>query len=160
MGCCGWLIVFIKLVAGAAMLFVVATDANTAWAQGLELRLIAKDGVPFKWAEGKEEYLGQLPFMTAPDFGKAVAVDARNPNQPGKFNVEISHTAIGRAKYRAVANADRDREFCVVFEALIRQCESFPPRIKGLYEKRTIIFGGFARKEAEDLARRINRTLK
>ena len=47
----------------------------------------------------------------------------------------MTHTAIGRAKIRAVADADRSREYCLVFLGTLYQCLAFPPVVKSVYDK-------------------------
>ena len=143
----------------ALLLCLLGTAAGAAEA-GLEYRLRAKVGVAFTWRDGKAELLEPLPFMTRADVRKATAVRARNPNAPGAYAVTLTHNARGRARFRAAARADREREFCIVFRASVLQCAAFPPRVKGLRERASAIYGPFAKGEAEMLAREINRSLR
>jgi hypothetical protein len=64
----------------------------------------------------------------------------------------LTHTAIGRAKLRAVADADRSREFCLVFHARLYFCEAFPPLMKGVYDKDRSVTGRFTKEMAVKLA--------
>lgn len=102
---------------------------------GLEYRLKTKDGVPFAFDHAEEQYFSPLPFLTAADFASARARKSDNPNTPGDWEVVLTHTAIGRAKLRAVADADRAREYCLVFHGTLYQCLAFPPVMKGVYDK-------------------------
>ena len=102
---------------------------------GLEYRLKVKDGVPFAFDHAEEQYFSPLPFMTAADFASARARKSDNPNTSSDWEVVLTHTAIGRAKIRAVADADRAREYCLVFHGALYQCLAFPPVMKGVYEK-------------------------
>jgi hypothetical protein len=102
---------------------------------GLEYRLNAKDGVPFAFDHAEEQYFSPLPFMTAADFAGARARKSENPNTPGDWEVVLTHTAIGGTKLRAVADADRAREYCLVFHGTLYQCLAFPPVMKGVYDK-------------------------
>ncbi len=109
--------------------------AACAAASGLEYRLKVTDGVPFAFDHAEEQYFSPLPFMTAADFDSARARKSDNPNTPGDWEVMLTHTAIGRAKLRAVADADRSREYCLIFHGTLYQCLAFPPVMKGVYDK-------------------------
>lgn len=142
---------------------IMACAAGGALAQdgrssGLEYRLETESGRSFEWADGKAQTLHQLPFMGRKDFARAVAVAAKNPNLPGSYDVEIAHSAIGTAKFAAVADADRARSYCVVFRGVVRACSGFAPAVKGIYNGSTI--PGLSRTDAEALARAINASLK
>jgi hypothetical protein len=132
--------------------------ASCATAQGLEYRLEKERGRAFAWADGKDKIFHELPFVAAKDFVGAVAVPAKNPNSPGTYNVEIVHSAAGKAKFRAVADADRERSYCVIFRDIIRTCSGFAPAVKDIYNGS--IIHGLAKADAEKLAREINASLK
>ena len=53
---------------------------------------------------------------------------------------------------RAVADADRSREFCLVFHRTLYFCEAFPPDMKGVYDKDRSVTGNFDKAKAEKLA--------
>jgi hypothetical protein len=128
---------------------------------GLEYRLNVKDGRPFRWAnDSKEELLSRLPFMTSADFASAVARKSTNPNTPGDWEVELTHTAVGRAKFRAVADSDRNREYCLLFRSMIWQCAAFPPPMKGVYDRGATITHSFSRAAAEKMAAEIRKSLR
>lgn len=148
-----------KCIAPAVLALVMSVSAATADDNGLEYRLDVKGGRSFKTADGKEFQLGQLSFMSGKDFTRAAAVPSKNPNLPGTYNVELLHSAIGKAKFRAVADADRARSFCAVFEETIRFCAAFPPVMKGVYDRAGII-PGLPKADAETLAAAINRSLR
>jgi len=118
----------------------------------LEYRLKVKDGVPFAFDHAEEQFFSALPFMTAADFSGAVAKKSTNPNTPDDWEVVLTHTAIGRAKIRAVADADRSREFCLVFHSRLYFCEAFPPVMKGVYDKDRSVTGRFTKAMADKLA--------
>jgi hypothetical protein len=109
--------------------------AARAAESGLEYRLKVQDGVPFAFDHAEEQSFSPLPFMTAADFESARARKSDNPNTPGDWEVVLTHTAVGRAKIRAVADADRSREYCLVFHGTLYQCLAFPPVVKGVYDK-------------------------
>ena len=94
---------------------------------GVEYRLLTPNGRPAKWADGKPEELGILPFMTCNDFTRAIAYPSKNPNTPGQYEVELQHNAIGKAKLRAVADADRTRGYCLVVNDIVLTCVNFAP---------------------------------
>jgi hypothetical protein len=128
---------------------------------GLEYRLNVKDGRPFQWAnDSKEELLSPLPFMTSADFASAVAKKSSNPNTPGDWEVELTHTAVGRTKFRAVADSDRNREYCLLFRSMIWQCAAFPPPMKGVYDRGATITHSFSRADAEKMAAEIRKNLR
>jgi hypothetical protein len=102
---------------------------------GLEYRLKTADGVPFAFDHAEEQFFSPTPFMTAVDFASARARKSDNPNTPGDWEVVLTHTAIGRAKLHAVADADRSREYCLVFHGTLYQCLAFPPVVKGVYDR-------------------------
>ena len=132
--------------------------AGGAHAQGLEYRIEKQTGRPFDLSDGKTKFFHELPFMTAKDFAKATAVAAKNPNTPGAYNVEIAHSAAGKLKFRAVADADRERTYCVIFREIVRGCAAFAPSAKDIYNG-SIVFN-LPKTEAEALAREINVSLK
>lgn len=132
--------------------------AGAAAAQGLEYRIEKKIGYPLDWADGKTTFFHELPFMTGRDFSKAMVVKTRNANAPGTYDIEIQHSAAGRTKFKAVADADRERSYCVIFRNIVRTCSGFAPPVKGIYNG-SVVFG-LAKADAEKLARDINASLK
>ena len=141
------------------LLGLVAFVSAAAAEGGPEYRLEVRDGRPFKTADGKAFVLGPLPFMTGKDFARAVAVKSTNPNQPGSYNVELLHSATGKAKFRAVADADRARSYCAVVADTVRFCAAFPPAVKDVYDRAGII-PGLSKADADTLVAEINRSLK
>ena len=91
--------------------------------------------------------------MTAKDFIGAKARPSKNPNEPGGWEVVLTHTEIGRAKLRAVADSDRVREFCIIFHGRLYQCEAFPPVMKGVFDKERVVGDRLTRQSATELAR-------
>ena len=126
---------------------------------GLEYRIEKKVGTPLDFADGTSKFFHELPFMTAKDFSKAVVIKSRNPNTPGTFDVEVLHTAQGKMKFRAVADADRERSYCVVFRTMVRGCAGFAPPVKDIYDRGSMIYLK-TRAEAEKLADEINASLR
>jgi hypothetical protein len=139
--------------------FALATAAS-AENPGLEYRFKARDGLEFKWRDGKGETLDRQPFMVAADFGNAIAIKSTNPKLPGGFEIDLVHNTAGKQKYRATTNADRGEEYCVVFNEIVLQCYALPPKVAALYERGCTIYGPFSKGEADDLTRQINRTLR
>jgi hypothetical protein len=153
--------VFMKCIAFVVALNLGFSVAAGADEPGLEYRLNVKDGRPFQWAnDSKEELLSPLPFMTSADFAGAVAKKSTNPNTPGDWEVELTHTAVGRAKFGAVADSDRNREYCLLFRSMIWQCAAFPPGVKGVYDRGTTITHSFSRADAEKMAAEIRKNLR
>jgi hypothetical protein len=140
-----------------AVLFFFMASSFVAAAQaadsGLEYRLKVQDGVPFAFDHGEEQFFSPLPFMTAADFESARAQLSKNPNTPGDWEVVLTHTAIGRAKLHAVADADRSREYCLVFHARLYQCLAFPPVMKGVYDRGITISDRLTKEKAGQIAR-------
>jgi hypothetical protein len=133
--------------------FALATAAS-AENPGLEYRFKARDGLEFKWRDGKGETLDRQPFMVAADFGNAIAIKSTNPKLPGGFEIDLVHNTAGKQKYRATTNADRGEEFCVVFNdcfAVLRpaaQGRGFVrPRLRHL---RAVFEGGSRRSHTAD----------
>jgi hypothetical protein len=143
------------LVASLALVSVAS-----AAGPGLEYRFKAQDGVEFKWRDGKVEKLERQPFMVASDFGNAIAIKSTNRNSPGSFEIDIVHNKPGKQKYRATANVDFAREYCVVFKEIVLQCYALAPKLAALYEQGGTIYGPFSKTEAEDLARQIKGSLR
>ena len=141
------------------VMFGLGASAVHAADTGLEYRLKVRDGVPFAFEHAAEQYFSQLPFMTAADFESARARRSDNPNTPGDWEVVLTHTAIGRAKFRAVADADRSREFCLVFHGTLYQCSAFPPVMKGVYDKGMNVTGGFTQAMAVTLAQAMEKEI-
>ena len=129
-----------------------------AAAQGLEYRIEKKIGYPLDWPDGKTTFFHELPFMTGRDFARAVVVKTRNANAPGTFDVEIRHSAAGVMKFRAVADADRERSYCVIFRNTVRTCSGFAPPVKDIFNGS--IIHGLTKKDADKLAAEINASLK
>ena len=131
---------------------------------GLEYRLKVpeggKDGVPFAFDHAAEQYFSPLPFMTAADFTNARARPSKNPNTPGDWEVVLTHSATGRAKFRAVADADRSREFCIVFHGTLYQCEAFPPVVKGVYDQDRSFGSRLTQAMAEKLAAEMEKEIR
>jgi preprotein translocase subunit SecD len=138
-----------------ASLLFTAGLAFGALAQdtGLEYRLKVKEGegVPFAFDHAEEQYFARRPFITAGDFASVTARLSKNPNTPGEWEVVLTHTPAGRMKFRAVANADRSREFCLVLHRRLHLCEAFPPEVKGLYDRGVTVTGNFDRAKAQKL---------
>ena len=95
----------------------------------------------------------------AKDFAKAAVVQSKNPNSPGTYDVEVLHNAQGKVKFRAVADADRERTYCVIFRSVVRTCSAFAPPVKGLYDRGSTIYG-LNKADAEKLAAEINASLR
>lgn len=142
-----------KPLIAALLTLTVFAGAARASDTGLEYRLKTKDGVPFAFDHAEEQYFSALPFMTAKDFTGAKARPSKNPNQPGGWEVVLTHTATGRAKLRAVADSNRAREFCIIFHGRLYQCEAFPPVMKAVFDKERVISDRLTRQSASELAR-------
>ncbi len=142
------------------VLAICCAAAAHAADSGLEYRLKVSDGVPFAFDHAEEQYFSPLPFMTAVDFESVRAHKSDNPNTPGDWEIELTHTAIGRAKFRAVADADRSREFCLVFHGTLYQCDAFPPVMKGVYDKGLTIYGGLTPAMATKLAGEMSQEIR
>ena len=151
---------FLSRVLRVVALATSVSSAAIAQESGLEYRLKTADGVPFAFDHADEQNFAPHPFMTAADFGGATARKSKNPNTPGNWEILLTHTAIGRAKFRAVADADRSREFCLVFHGELYLCEAFPPDVKGVYDKDRTITGNFFRAKAEKLASQMRREIR
>jgi hypothetical protein len=149
MRCCFYALVGLLAFAGTAS----AADTR------LEYRFKAKDGVDFKWRDGKVEKLEAQPFMATSDFGNAIAIKSTNPNAPGAFEIDLVHNRPGKQKYRARAKTEAAREYCVLFNDVVMQCYALAPRLATLYEGGGTIYGPFSKTEAQELARKINLAL-
>ena len=134
-------------------------SAASAQESGLEYRLKTPDGVPFAFDHAEEQYFAPHPFMTAGDFTSVTARKSKNPNTPENWEILLTHTPSGRVKLRAVADADRAREFCLVFHGTLYFCEAFPPYMKGVYDKDRTVTGNFDRAKAEKLAGEMRREI-
>ena len=139
---------------------VALTGSAVAAGPGLEYRFKAQDGVEFKWRDGKVEKLDRQPFIVTSDFVNAIPIKSTAPNSPGSFEVDIVHNKPGKAKYRATAEVDPPRDYCVVFRDTVLQCYELAPKFAGLYEQGSTIYGPFSKAQAEGLAREIRSTLR
>lgn len=150
-----------RVIRFALICLALCGAATIASAQetGLEYRLEKKIGMPLDLADGTTKFFHELPFMTAKDFSNAVAVKSNNPNSPGTYDVEVLHNATGKVTFRAVADADRERSYCVVFRSIVRGCAGFAPPTKGIYDRGSTIYG-MTKDAAEELAGEINRSLR
>jgi hypothetical protein len=146
----------------AARVLLLALAPGLALAQeksGLEYRIEKERGYPLDWANGETKFFSELPFMTAKDFAGAAAVKSKNPNSPGTYDVEALHSAQGKMKFRAVADADRERTYCVIFRSIVRTCVGFAPPMKDIYDRGSTIYG-LSKADAEKLAAKINASLR
>jgi hypothetical protein len=126
---------------------------------GIEYRIEKERGYPLDWANGETKFFSELPFMTAKDFSRAVAVRSNNLNSPGSYDVGVHHTAQGKVKFRAVADADRERTYCVIFRSVIRTCSGFAPPVKDIYDRGSTIYG-LSKADADKLSAEINASLR
>jgi len=145
-------------VRAGALALAALLAADAAAAQGLEYSIEKKIGYPLDWPDGTTVFFHELPFMSGRDFARAVVIKTRNANAPGTFDVEIRHSATGSTKFRAVADADRERSFCVIFRNTVRTCSGFAPAVKDIFNGS--IIHGFSKADAEKLAGEINAMLK
>ena len=153
-----------------AFLLILASSRASASSPSIEYRLKAvKDGTSFKWsrqilrkdAPAKTEILEKTPFLSNRDIRSAEVRSLKSPpSDPNRYEVELLHTIEGIKKFDAVANNDRDREFCLIVGEEIYQCSSFPPEQKGLWDKSTKIYGPFLKENAEKLVSVINKAVK
>lgn len=135
-----------------ALVLCGATPGARAEETGLEYRLVVNDGEPLAFPhDDKERYFSRLPFMTAAGFASVAVRPSTNPNFAGKWEVVLTHTALGRVKLRAVADADRSREYCLVFHSVLYECSGFPVASKDVYDKGTVL-ANYTREQAELLA--------
>ena len=65
----------------------------------------------------------------------------------------LTHTPLGRAKFKAVADADRVREYCILFKMVVMQCSGFPIDHKPVYDRGGAIYSTTSRAEVETLVR-------
>jgi hypothetical protein len=152
------------------VIFLVAslmlqTPVRSASAGVLEYRLEISapeqgPGQTFKWRnEPKQVELERRPFMTAADFQLAKVIPAGRV-APGRYGIELIHSAAGVKKYRRVADRDRERQFSILVDGQIVQSYAFPPPQKGLYERGNTIYGPFTKSDATALANRINAAIR
>lgn len=152
---------FMKATTFSSTFFTVLFSSVSFAASTLEYRLETKEGgVAFKTNDGTTLKLESSAFLSGRDFVKAVVRDPKNPNSPGKFDVDLLHSESGKKKFREVANRDRERSYCVVFESVIWQCYGFPPEVKGLYENGSSISAPLSKLQAKKLAAEINASIK
>ena len=137
--------------------FALASAAVPAGAAGLEYRFKAPDGVEYKSRNGITEKLESQPFMSGPDFSNAIAIKS---NTQVSFEVDIIHNRNGKQKYRATVEATNQREYCVLFDGVILQCNVLASKLVALYAQGGTIYGPFAKSEAIDLAKQINRSIR
>ena len=135
--------------------FALATAVSAA-SPGLEYRFKAREGLEFKWRDGKTETLEREPFMVASDFGNVIAIKSTNPKLFGAFEIDLVHSKSGKQKYRTTAKVHRYEEYCVMFNEVVLQCYALPPHLAALYESGCTIYGPFSKVEAGDLTHQIN----
>lgn len=143
----------------ALLLWLAPHLASAQEKSGLEYRIEKERGLPLDWPNGETKFFSELPFMTAQDFSRAVAIKSKNPNSPRTYDVEVQHTAQGKVKFRAVADADRERTYCVIFRSVVRTCASFAPPVKDIYDRASTIYG-LSKADADKLAAEINASLR
>jgi hypothetical protein len=109
----------------------------------------------------KVEVLEAQPFLTNSDFKIAKMKKLKSPpNDPNNFEIELIYSDFGRTKYISIANKDRGREYCFLFENEVFQCQAFPPEMKGLWYKSFSIHGPFNKLKARDLVKKLNQAMK
>ncbi len=152
-------VLFVSALLSLAASSFGLTSAHAA-GSGLEYRLKTESGVPFAFDHAEEQFFSPTPFMTAADFTSARARPSANPNTPGGWEVVLTHTAVGRVKLHAVADADRSREYCLVFHGTLYQCLAFPPVMKGVYDRDLSFGGSLSQAQAETLAAAMARDIR
>ncbi len=146
-------------VFGWGALFVaLAVTTCTAAEKGvsrIEVRLVAKEGGEvFTFASGEKFNLEADPVLMARHFTGLARERRRNPNTPGAVDLELLYEERGKARFIAIANAARDRRYCLLIDDLIQHCAAFPPLQKGLYERGQIL-SSVPEREARPLAARL-----
>jgi hypothetical protein len=125
-------------------------------------------GNNFKWSKlvggaiesKKIETLETEPFLTNADFKEVKIVELKSPpSLPNSFEIELFFSEAGKNKYTAIANKDRDREYCLLFENEVYQCSAFPPASKGLWDKSFSIYGPFTKTKAEELSLKFKKAI-
>jgi hypothetical protein len=128
---------------------------------GIEYRLETSPDEPgskdFAWWDGKiSRRLAARSFLNAGDF-RAAKLRASRP-LPGRWNIDLSHTAEGARKYLTVGNGDRDLQFSIVVGGKIIQSFAFPPPQKDISGGGTSA-GAFPKKVAERLLHEIREAI-
>ena len=136
----------------------------------MNIYLRAKEGGnKFQWSRmiggskisEKIELLEAEPFLTNSDFKIAKIKKLKSPpSDPNSFEVEILYSDAGKKKYVSIANKDRSRGYCFLFENEVFQCNAFPPEMKGLWDKSFSIYGPFNKLQSEDFAKKLNQAIK
>jgi hypothetical protein len=129
---------------------------------GIEYRLETgpdePDSKDFPWWGGKTtRRLAGHAFLNAGDF-RAAKLRA-SPPLPGRWTIELSHTAEGARKYVAVGNGDRDLQFSIVIGGRIVQSFAFPPPQKDIYGDGTNA-GLFPKEVAVQLLHEVREAIK
>jgi hypothetical protein len=159
---CGMVSRFANVAASAGLvlgLLLCPVHAQKSEGQGPEYRLRTREGVPFAFDNSEARTFSPLPFITPKDFASVSVRRSNNPNDPGRFEVVLTHTRLARAKFRAVADADRGREYCLIFQRRVYQCFAFAPVQKGVYDKGIVVYAIPTRREADELANAMRREL-
>ena len=136
--------------------------AANARCGGIEYRLETTSDEPnskdFSWWDGRiTRRLSGHAFLNASDFRSAKL--RPSPPLPGRWDIELSHTASGAKKYVAVGNADRDRQFSIIVGGKIVQSFAFPPVQQGIYAGGTSA-GAFPKDVADQLLHEIREAIK
>lgn len=148
-----------RSVFGLGALFVALAATTCAAAEKvisrIEVRLVAKDGgESFSFATGEKFNLEADPVLMARHFTGVARDRKRNPNLPGTVDLELLYDERGKARFIAIANAARDRQYCLLIDDLIQHCAAFPPLQKGLYERGQIL-SSIPERDARQVAARL-----
>lgn len=136
--------------------FALTSAAVPADASGLEYRFKAPDGVEYRSRAGATEKLENQPFMSGPDFSNAIEIKS---NTRSTFEIDIVHNQKGKQKYRANVESGEPREYRILFNETVLQCNVLETEFPALYAKGGTIYGPFTKPEAVDLTTQINRTM-
>jgi len=147
----------IWLLALAAILTSEGSFAQTK-RDGFELRMVAKEGgVSFTLSGGPSStvQLEPLPLLRAADFVRAEAREAKSLNKGSKksrsSDLEITFNVRGKARFKAAAALDQQRQFCIVNAGSLKSCSDFASSQKDRNDQ-SLVLSGLDRAESQRLA--------
>jgi hypothetical protein len=147
-----------NLVLPCALVAALSSSIVSAQEPGLEYRLKTPDGMPVYWRDGTEILVSKLPFLARADVASVTISRSKNPNSPGAAEIVLTHTPLGRAKFKAVADADRSRQYCILFRLVVLQCSGYPIDDRPLHDRDAAIYAAMPGAEVEALVREIRRS--
>ena len=143
-----------------ALAVILTSESSVAQSKrdGIELRLVGNEGgLPYSFSGSQPSTvkLEPLPLLRAGDFVRAEARAAKSSDKASKkssgFDLEITFSERGKARFNAAAALGRQRRFCIVSAGSLKNCSDFVSSQKDRNDQ-GLVLSGMDRGESQRLA--------